>query len=70
MASVSRGSRATRRSAPLQTRAGALAAPVTAVPWPPPCQLQLTLSRRENCTALGKLVDADAYVEYVQANGR
>ena len=54
----------------MQTRAGALAAPVTAVPWPPPCQLQLTLSRRENCTALGKLVDADAYVEYVQANGR
>ena len=46
------------------------AAPVTAVPWPPPCQLQLTLSRRENCTALGKLVDADAYVEYVTANGR
>ena len=46
------------------------AAPVTAVPRPPPCQLQLTLSRRENCTALGKLVDADAYVEYVTANGR
>jgi len=28
------------------------------------------MSRRENCTALGKLVDADAYVEYVTANGR
>ena len=46
------------------------AAPVTAVPRPPPCQVQLTMSRRENCTALGKLVDADAYVEYVTANGR
>ena len=49
---------------------GVPAAPVTAVPWPPPCQVQFTLSRRENCTALGKLVDADAYVEYVTANGR
>ena len=30
----------------------------------------LTTSRRENDIALGKLVGADAYVEYVMANGR
>jgi hypothetical protein len=41
---------------------------VTAVPCPPPAKL--ILNRLENETALGKLLDANAYVEYVMANGR
>ena len=41
---------------------------VTAVPCPLPAKL--ILSRLENETALGKLLDANAYVEYVMANGR